>query len=73
MLRRLDVSLTDTSSYTPTTSGWGVEFVAVVLLLAAVLWVLIVTVRLIAATLRARRTDPLTPPRPLNLRGERRR
>jgi len=56
------------SSYTATSSGWGVWFLAAVALLAIALWAVVAVVRLVASTLHRHRRSDLTPLRPLPLR-----
>lgn len=56
------------SSYTATSSGWGVWFLAVILLLAVVVWVVAAITRLVISSLHRHRRSDLTPLRPLPLR-----
>ena len=56
------------SAYTPTDSGWGVEFLVAVVVLAIALWAVVAVVRLVASTLHRHRRSDLTPLRPLPLR-----
>lgn len=56
------------SSYTATSSGWGVEFLAAVALLAIALWAVVAITRLVISSLHRHRRSDLTPLRPLPIR-----
>ena len=60
--------MTAASAYTPVDPGWGVEFIAVVLILAAVAWVIVAVARLVISSLHRHRRSDLTPLRPLPIR-----
>ena len=60
--------MTAASSYTATDPGWGVEFLAVILLISAVVWVIVAVTRIVASTLHRHRRSDLTPLRPLPIR-----
>ena len=56
------------SAYTATSSGWGVWFVAVVLILGGLAAIATFTVRAAGRWVRSKRRHPLAPPHPRHVR-----